>query len=84
MFPAIVSFLAMDEMVVEMVWVITANRDLIFRAAAIEILVKVGRVVIDHDDDAMGLGSITRVAVRPGSFKNLRRRETSSTPSLLS
>jgi hypothetical protein len=71
MFPAIVGFLAMDEMVVEMEWVIRANRDLIFRAAAIEILVKVGRVVINHDDDATGLGSVTCVAARPGFCQEL-------------
>jgi hypothetical protein len=61
----------MDEMVVKMEWVMSTNRDFIFRAAAIDILVNVGGVVIDHDNDAMGLRGITSLAVRAGLFQEL-------------
>jgi hypothetical protein len=64
-------FFAVEEMVVEMEGVIRADRDLIFRAAAIEILVNVRGMVIDHDDDAMGLGGMTRIAARAGLFQEL-------------
>ena len=58
-------------MVVKMEWVKRANRDLIFRATAIDILVNVGSVMIDHDYDAMRLDGITCASVRAGLFQEL-------------
>ena len=56
---------------VKMEWVIRANRDFISRAGAIDILVNMSGVVIDHDDDAVRLGGLTGVAVRAGLFQEL-------------
>src|ERR1700677_3473995 len=61
----------MDEIVVEMEWVMSANRDFISRGGAIDILVNMSGVVIDHGDDAVGLGGLTDVAVRAGLFQEL-------------
>jgi hypothetical protein len=83
MLPAIMRFLAMDEMVVEMERVIWANRNLIFRAAAIDILVNVGRMVIDHDDDATRLGSATWVALRASFFQKLAQTRNLLNPEFM-
>jgi hypothetical protein len=64
-----VGFFPVDEMVVEIEWLIRSNRDSIFRMATTEILVNVSGVVIDDDDYATGLDRIGCVAGRAGLFQ---------------
>ncbi len=65
----VVSFLSMDQMMMEMERIVRLHLVFVCRATSAEILVNMGGVVVDDDNHATGLGRFFRLSIWTGFFQ---------------